>query len=580
MNRRIPYTVAVAAAIALGAAACSSSSSNSTGAGSAPSSGSASGAAHGKPLTIVTTQLSPLTDNFNPFMATGTAYTMHVQDLLYLPLGVYNTQNPTQAVTPELMAPNNGYRWSGDGKTLTVTVRSGMKWSDGTPVTGADVAYTFNTISAKSNASMDQYQEPSVASATSSGQTATLTFATPQVTNMFSIFQVPIVPQHIWSKQANPASWTDPTPVSDGPFELGQFSAQAFTLKANPGYYAASSIKVPEIDVPAYTSNATLLTPTADGTIDWSGTSITGVQSNYLAKSTSNTTWTTSAPYFADNNVVGLYFNTTKPGLNNADVRKAISDSINRQALSTTGESGNEPSATSASGMLLPAQQAFLPSSMANDLSATGNATEAGSLMKKAGYAKVGGFWEKGGQKVHLAIQDPASYTDYNTDATLIAAQLKAAGFDASADLDGGTNGPTEWTTNLNNGNFDAAIHWGQQGLTPYNTYDDWMDYTKSAPIGQAAGADISRFNDPAAQAALAAYSGATSSAAETTALQTLAGIEESQVPVAPLLYGASWAEFSTRNYTGWPSSSNAYSDPGPNPTEVLAVLSHLTPVS
>ncbi|MGH3263367.1 MAG: hypothetical protein ACRDNS_15395, partial [Trebonia sp.] len=134
MNRRIPYTVAVAAAIALGAAACSSSSSTSTGAGSAPSSGSAGGASHGKPLTIVTTQLSPLTDNFNPFMATGTAYTMHVQDLLYLPLGVYNTQNSSQAVTPELMAPN-GYSWSTDGKTLTLTVRSGMKWSDGTPVT-------------------------------------------------------------------------------------------------------------------------------------------------------------------------------------------------------------------------------------------------------------------------------------------------------------------------------------------------------------------------------------------------------------------------------------------------------------
>lgn len=579
MNRRIAYSVAVAAAIALGAAACSSSSgSSSTGSGSAASSGAGS-AAQGKPLTIVTTQLSPLTDNFNPFMATGTGFLMHVQDLLYLPLGVYNTQNSSQPVTPELMAPN-GYSWSPDGKTLTITVRSGLKWSDGTPVTGADVAYTFNTISAKSNASMDQYQEPSVASATSSGQTATLTFATPQVANEFSIFQVPIVPQHIWSKQSNPATWTDPAPVSDGPFELGQFSAQAFTLTKNPNYYAASSIRVPEIDIPAYTSNATLLTPTANGTIDWSGTSIVGVKSNYLAKSTSNTTWTSSAPYFADNNVVGLFFNTTKPGLNNPDVRKAISDTIDRQALSTTGESGNEPPASSASGMLLPAQQSFLPSSMANDLPAAGNVSAGATLMKQAGYTMVGGFWEKGGQKVTVSIMDPASYTDYNTDATLIAAQLKSAGFNASTDLLGGTNGPSEWTANLNNGNFDAAIMWGQQGLTPYNTYDNWMDFTKSAPIGQAAGGDIGRFNDPAAQAALTAYSGATSTSAEMKALQTLAGIEESQVPVAPLLYGASWAEYSTRNYTGWPSSSNPYSDPGPNPTEILAVLPHLTPVS
>jgi peptide/nickel transport system substrate-binding protein len=579
MNRRIAYSAAFLAAIALGTAACSSSSTTSS-TSTTPGAGTSSAAApaaQGKPLTIVTTQLSPMTDNFNPYMATGTGYTMHVQDLLYLPLAVYNTQNSSAAPTDEL---GTGFSWSTDGKTLTVTVRSGVKWSDGTPATGADVAYTFQTLSEKANASMDQYQEPAVASATSSGQTATLTFATPQVANMFSILQVPIVPAHVWSTQSAPATWTDPSPVSDGPFELGTFNAQGFTLKANPDYYAASSIAVPEIDIPAYTSNATLLTPTAQGTIDWSGTSITGVQSNYISKSSNNTTWTSAAPYFADNNVVGLFFNTTKPGLNNADVRKAISDTINRQALSTTGESGNEPPASSASGMLLPAQQSFLPSSMASDLPAAGSSSDAANLMKAAGYTMVGGMWEKGGQKVTLAIQDPASYTDYNTDATLIAGQLKAAGFNASTDLDGGTNGPTEWTTNLNNGNFDAAIMWGQQGLTPYNTYDNWMDYTKSAPVGQAAGADISRFNSPAAQAALTAYSGATSASAETTALQTLAGIEESQVPVAPLLYGASWAEYSTRDYTGWPSSSNPYSDPGPNPTEVLAVIPNLKPVS
>lgn len=343
MKRKIAYGVAVAATIALGTAACSSSSSSSSSAPSSSSSGSLSSAAQGKPLTIVTTELSPMTDNFNPFMATGTGYTMHVQDLYNLPLAVYNTQNASQAPTDEL---GTAFNWSSDGKTLTVTVRSGVKWSDGTPVTGADVAYTFQTISATANASMDQYQEPSVVSATSSGQTATLTFATSELANQFSILQVPIVPQHIWSTQSNPATWTDPTPVSDGPFELGTFNAQGFTLKANPDYYAASSISVPSVNVPAYSSNATLLTPTASGTIDWSGTSIVGVQSNYLDKSSNNTLWTSSSPYFADNNVVGLFFNTTKPGLNNADVRKAISDAINRQQLATTGESGNEPPAS------------------------------------------------------------------------------------------------------------------------------------------------------------------------------------------------------------------------------------------
>src|ERR1700739_310911 len=143
MKRKIAYGVAVAATIALGTAACSSSSSSSSStpsstssATSSTSSGSPSSAAQGKPLTIVTTELSPMTDNFNPFMATGTGYTMHVQDLYNLPLALYTTQNASQAPTDEL---GTAFNWSPDGKTLTITVRSGVKWSDGTPVTGADV---------------------------------------------------------------------------------------------------------------------------------------------------------------------------------------------------------------------------------------------------------------------------------------------------------------------------------------------------------------------------------------------------------------------------------------------------------
>ena len=34
------------------------------------------------------------------------------------------------------------YAWSNGGKTLTITTRSGVKWSDGKPFTAADVAFT------------------------------------------------------------------------------------------------------------------------------------------------------------------------------------------------------------------------------------------------------------------------------------------------------------------------------------------------------------------------------------------------------------------------------------------------------
>jgi peptide/nickel transport system substrate-binding protein len=565
MNRKLAGSVAAAAVLALGIAACSSSPAKPT-TGSTPT---------GKPLTIVTTELSPMTDNFNPFDSTGTGYTMHAVDLYDMPLMLFNTQNPTASPVPELAT---SYAWSNGGTTLTVTTRSGVKWSDGKPFSAADVAFTFNLI--KKYPALNVPATPIPTSTTGSGNTAVLTFAQPEVANLYFILQTQIVPQHIWASVSNPVTYTDSNPVGTGPYVLAKFSPQGFTMKINPDYYAKSSLHVPEIDFPSYTSNANLLLPIADGTIDWGGIGIPGVQANFLSKSPTNVTWTSSAPYFTDNNVVGLWFNVTKPPLNDPAVRQAISYGINRQQLSVDGESGNEPPATSTAGMILPAMQSYLPSSLSNNLPATGDSTKVSQILTGDGYSKVGGLWQKNGQKITFSIEDPVSYSDYYLDSQLIVKQLKALGFDASVKGDGGPNGPTVWTNDLNTGNFTAAIHWGAQGLTPYYTYDNWMDYKLSAPVGKTASADYGRFNSAAAQSALSAYASAATPTALSAAVTQLATIESAQVPVAPLLLGASWAEVSTRNYTGWPSESNAYMDPGPNIPEILYTVTQLKPAS
>src|SRR5579863_8802867 len=97
MNLKVAGSIAAAAVLGLGIAAC----------GSSPSS-SGSGAPQGKPLTIVTTELSPMTDTFNPYVQTSTGYTMHAADLYNQPLFVFNTQNPTQSPAPEL---GTAYSW-------------------------------------------------------------------------------------------------------------------------------------------------------------------------------------------------------------------------------------------------------------------------------------------------------------------------------------------------------------------------------------------------------------------------------------------------------------------------------------
>jgi ABC-type dipeptide/oligopeptide/nickel transport system permease component len=52
------------------------------------------------------------------------------------------------------------------------------------------------------------------------------------------------------------------------------------------------------------------------------------------------------------------------------------------------------------------------------------------------------------------------------------------------------------------------------------------------------------------------------------------------QAPVVPLLYGAAWYEYSTRDYTDWPTAANPYIDPVPNSPYMEYTLLHLTPAS
>jgi peptide/nickel transport system substrate-binding protein len=453
-----------------------------------------------------------------------------------------------------------------------------VKWSDGKPFSGSDVAFTFNLL--KNNQALNaNWQVPisSLQSATGSGNTATLTFSQAEVANTYFILQAPIVPQHVWQSVSNPVTYTDANPVGTGPFVIDHFSSTDFTMKVNPDYYGKSTLHVQEINIPAYNQNANLQTPCADGTIDWCGIGLQGVQQNYLSKNKDNSTWTTSSPFFTANNVVGLWFNVTHAPLNDPAVRQAVSYAINRQQLATDGESGEEPPITNTAG-ILPAYQSYLPSALANSLSPTGDAAKAGQVLQSDGYSKVGAFWEKNGQKITFNIEVPVNYSDYYTDAQLLSRQLQGFGIDALVKGDPGGNGPTVWTNDLSSGNFDSAIHWGAQGLTPYYTYDNWMDST--GVVGSTAGYDYGRFNSSNAQAAIQAYAAASSPAALNSAIKTLANIEATQVPVAPLMAGAAWGEFSTRNYTGWPGQANPYMDPGPNLPEVLVVVQQLKPVS
>jgi peptide/nickel transport system substrate-binding protein len=226
---------------------------------------------------------------------------------------------------------------------------------------------------------------------------------------------------------------------------------------------------------------------------------------------------------------------------------------------------------------MLPTDSSYLTPSLANDLPSTGDAAKAASILTADGWAKVGGKWTKGGQQIKFSISDPVPYSDYYTDAQLIAHSLNALGMDVTVD---GIGDATTWAADYANGTFDTAIHWSNQGPNPYFYYDGFLDSTLSAPVGKPAAGDNGRYSNPAVQAALAQFAGTTTPSVQADALTKLQALMSSQVPVAPLLYGGAWSETSTRNYTGWPTPGNPYMSPQPSSPYIEYTVLHLKPVA
>src|SRR5215469_18292009 len=133
MRRHKAFAIGALMAAGLLAAACGTSSS--------PSSSGPSGV-----LTIDNESGGTWTCNFNPFNLTYISYSLGP---VYEPLAFVNTRQSGK-VTPWLAS---AYSWNGDNTQLTFTIRNGVKFSNGDPLTAADVIYTFNLL--KANSTLD-----------------------------------------------------------------------------------------------------------------------------------------------------------------------------------------------------------------------------------------------------------------------------------------------------------------------------------------------------------------------------------------------------------------------------------------
>ncbi|MGH3732425.1 MAG: ABC transporter substrate-binding protein [Acidimicrobiales bacterium] len=534
--------------------------------------GMSAASASSPPLVLEGNTGVTFTNNFNPLDSNSFASEMKVRSLVYEPLFEFDTIKA--GVSYPWLA--TAYAWSNGGKTLTFTIRTGVKWSDGSAFTPADVAATFNGVN--TNAAANVFGLPALASpATVSGNTVVLNYSTPEYSNITAIAGNQLmVPSSYWTTNTTPGTATvsNTQAIGTGPYVASSYSSSVVDYTANPSYWGdavGNSPVAPEVQVLSVDTNADAATDLADGTLTWAGNDIANVNSIFVDQDKA-----TNHTFFAPGNTVTLEFNVTKAPLNDPKVREAISVGINRQQLGIKGESGYEAPATSLSGLILPNQSSYMASQYANDIKPTNQPAEVKSILTSDGYKKnKQGFWAKKGKEIKFSIQDPIAYSDYYADAQLMSSELKSEGIDATVD---GVQA-SAWYTNSADGNFTTIEHWGNGGTDPYTQFDNWLDFSTSAPVGKSANGDYGRFNSAAVQADLVKLAGTnpTDTAAVKAASLPLEKVVATELPVIPLLYGATWCEYSTANYSGFPTPTNPYMDPAPNDPELPYILTHIT---
>ncbi|MCX7859799.1 MAG: peptide ABC transporter substrate-binding protein [Chloroflexus sp.] len=134
-----------------------------------------------------------------------------------------------------------GYTVDATGEIYTFTLRPGLRWHDGTPLTADDVVFTLRTLQ-----ELDQAGEPAVASFWRTTliervDNRTVRFILPGPFAPFpALARVPIVPAHLL-RGLPPTAW--PTSefarqlIGSGPFRLAELRPEAALLTANPTYY-------------------------------------------------------------------------------------------------------------------------------------------------------------------------------------------------------------------------------------------------------------------------------------------------------------------------------------------------------
>jgi peptide/nickel transport system substrate-binding protein len=485
---------------------------------------------------------------------------MGVVGLQYETLFLYDPIK--DAYTPWLATNTMDAGWDSAKTTYTISVRQGVTWSDGTPFTAADVAFSINIYQ---NPALGSTLFTFVSTATASGNNVVVTFkGTPAYQEWAqALYNMPMVPQAVFSQHndANIFAFTNANGVGTGPYTYKTAAQDRMVWQKNPNWWATQALGLTVkptyiVDV-VNSSNNVALGQLLSGGLDLDNNYLPGI-AQIVNGGYNVTTYYAGAPYMLAGNTAWLIPNTAKKPLDDPAFRRALAEAIDPNNV-VVKDYGNIVSVADPTG-LLPVWDKYIDKAQVKSLGATYNLAKAKSDLALAGYKLVNGFvTNKDGSPISLNLEVPDGWSDWMEAETLITNDAAAAGIkinpthpaDATVVNDEkgtATSAPT----------FDLVINNDVQiGNTPW-TYYDYIFRSPAIPAGPARNRNYEQYDNKDAWALVQKLDQTpTSDVADMQAIcSQLQKIQLQNEPVIPLWYNGEWSQVNNTYWTNWPSST------------------------
>jgi peptide/nickel transport system substrate-binding protein len=343
-------------------------------------------------------------------------------------MGVYNNLivfgqhvalNSLQSIRPDLATK---WAWNEDGTELTFTLRHGVKWHDGVPFTAKDVLCTVDLMTGKGadkprfNPRKSFYDN--LASATANGDyevTFHLKRPQPAFPMLLASGFAEITPCHQTQDQMRQH------PIGTGPFKFVEFKPnEDIKLTRNPDYWKPGLPYLDGIDFIIVRDRATAVLAFAAGKFDVAGglspPNMTDIEQQMPDAICERSPGTVNRH---------LIINRNKPPFNNAELRRAMALSLDRNAFINivsqgAGEIGGVLQAPPGGLWGLPPDQ--LKQLPGYDPDVAKNRAQARQIMEKLGYGANNRL------KIRVSASDISFYRD---PAVVLIDQLKQIYVDA-----------------------------------------------------------------------------------------------------------------------------------------------------